>query len=72
MEERDLPAINKILDSEKWVMEKAYTECAFKTDPSGFFVAEKADGEIIGNYIDIVILLLYTMSLSLLLKDYNG
>ncbi|OWF40435.1 uncharacterized protein LOC110463779 isoform X1 [Mizuhopecten yessoensis] len=50
MEHKDLPAINNILESEKWVMEKAYTECAFKTDPSGFFVAEKDDGEIIGSH----------------------
>ena len=50
MKNKDLPAVNRILDSEKWVMEKAYTECAFKTDPKGFFVAEKDDGEIIGNF----------------------
>ncbi|XP_069115116.1 uncharacterized protein [Argopecten irradians] len=50
MENKDLPAVNQILDGEKWVMEKAYTECAFKTDPKGFFVAEKDDGEIIGSH----------------------
>ncbi|XP_033758881.1 uncharacterized protein LOC117341145 [Pecten maximus] len=50
MQNKDLPAVNRILESEKWVMEKAYTECAFKTDPTGFFVAEKDDGEIIGSH----------------------
>ncbi|XP_060084528.1 uncharacterized protein LOC132563794 [Ylistrum balloti] len=50
MQHKDLPAVNRILESEKWVMEKAYTECAFKTDPKGFFVAEKDDGEIIGSH----------------------
>ncbi|XP_033758238.1 uncharacterized protein LOC117340587 [Pecten maximus] len=63
MKERDLPKVNALLDTEKWIMEKAYLDCAFKTDPRGFVVAESKNEEIIG--------FVGTLSLSKTLKAFG-
>ncbi|XP_060074741.1 holothin acyltransferase-like [Ylistrum balloti] len=48
MKEQDLTRVNQLLNDEKWIMEKAYLDCAFKTNPRDFVVAETVDREIIG------------------------
>ncbi|XP_033759104.1 uncharacterized protein LOC117341357 [Pecten maximus] len=48
MRTQDLPTIFQLLNAEKWIMEKAYLDCAFSTDPRGFVLAETTDQQIIG------------------------
>ncbi|OWF51500.1 hypothetical protein KP79_PYT22225 [Mizuhopecten yessoensis] len=48
MESSDIPQVHGLLAEQGWVMEKAYFDCAFKTDPRGFVVAETPSRKLIG------------------------
>ncbi|XP_060074740.1 holothin acyltransferase-like [Ylistrum balloti] len=73
MNKRDLTKVNQLLDEEKWIMEKAYLDCAFKTNPRDFVVAETVDREIIGCYSSLSFTdNLYVSGLWIVHKDYRS
>ncbi|XP_060079874.1 uncharacterized protein LOC132559277 [Ylistrum balloti] len=48
MRKEDLPKVHELLTVLDWNMEKAYLDCAIKTDPRGFVVAETPSKKLIG------------------------